>query len=131
MTQTNQAYIPGVCNINHAEIASRRKAGHFGLGLFIVVLAASFILPIDRYARLVLFVPAFITAIGYLQARNRFCVAYAAAGQQNADEDSTKAQAIADADAKRQDKRKARVMNTQAAFIALAITLITILLPTR
>ena len=67
-------YVPGVCNINTKEVAQRRKAGYFGLLLTIILLAALFGLDLNHYYRAVLFVPLFIAAIGFLQARHKFCV---------------------------------------------------------
>lgn len=119
-TTAQTGYIPGVCNINRAEIAYRRKAGYFGLGLYVIIAIALFALGVSRWARLILFVPAFIAAIGFLQAKNKFCVAYGAAGQQNAVDGSPKAQSVTEQAAIAKDKARARTMNTQAALIALA-----------
>jgi uncharacterized membrane protein (UPF0136 family) len=122
MTATaEQAYIPGVCNINRAEIASRRKAGYFGLSLLIVVAAVLFAVSANRWIRIVLFVPAFIAAIGYLQSKNHFCVSFAASGLQNATEGSDTATKIAGTAAHTKDKAKARRMNLQAAAFGLVI----------
>lgn len=123
------AYIPGVCNINHAEIAYRKKAGYLGIAIFVVILAVMLTLGINRYARLALFVPAFLAAIGFLQARNRFCVGYGAAGQQNASEGSAKASVVADKAAVSKDKQRAQQMNLQAAGIAAATAIVCVLIP--
>ena len=45
-TAAPAAYIPGVCNINHAEIARRRMAGYIGLAIFVVMLAVLLFLPV-------------------------------------------------------------------------------------
>jgi accessory gene regulator protein AgrB len=123
-----QSYIPGVCNINRQEIASRRKLGHIGLAVFIVLLIIFFAMSLSIYFRVVLFLPAYLSATGYLQARNKFCVGYAAAGQENASEGSTKANDILSADFKNKDQKKARIMNMQAFLIALLLTIIVILI---
>jgi hypothetical protein len=124
------AYIPGVCNINHAEIAYRKKAGYLGVALFVVILAVMLALSVNRYARLALFIPAFLAAIGFLQAKNRFCVGYGAAGQQNASDGSPKASSVTDTAAVATDKRRARQMNLQAAGIAAVAALVCVLIPT-
>ena len=127
---TTESYVPGVCNINRAEIAYRRKAGYFGLGLFIVVAIVFIALGINRWAYLILFVPAFIAAIGFLQAKNRFCVAYGAGGQQNATEGSAAATKVTDMLAAKKDKQRARQMNLQAALLAIVATALSVgLLP--
>jgi hypothetical protein len=127
-TTSADAYVPGICNINHAEIAYRRKAGYAGLVAFVVIAAVLFGLSANRYTRLVLFLPAFIAAIGFLQAKNKFCVAYGAAGQQNATDGVAKAIAVADKAARAKDKQRARHMNLQAAGISVLITALFVLI---
>lgn len=127
MNQIISNYVPGVCNINPAEIKQRRNAGHFGLALFVVLLIVLVALDINRWARLVLIVPAIIAAIGYLQAKNKFCVGYGGAGLQHADEDDAALQVAADAAAI--DKKRAKSMNLQAILIGTAAGLATLLIP--
>ncbi|CAN5178502.1 hypothetical protein BH09PAT3_BH09PAT3_5350 [soil metagenome] len=129
MTEVTSSYIPGVCNINTAETNQRRKAGYVGLGLFVVLLVVMLALPIDTAYRLVLILPAMISAIGFLQARNHFCVGYANAGMQNADEDSTDPLTIALAEAVTKDKKRARQMYLQALIIAIVAGGVTLLIP--
>ena len=117
-------YVPGVCNINHAEIAYRRKAGYVGLIITLVLFVVLYALNLNQWFRIVLFVPAFVAAIGYLQAKNKFCVAYGANGKQNASEESKGASAVTDKAAIVRDKIKARSMNLQATVIALGIALL-------
>jgi hypothetical protein len=133
MTQTaspvSDAYIPGVCNINHVEIAYRRKIGYIGLAVFIVLLAILLALPISRYTRIILFLPAFLGAEGFLQAKNKFCVGYAAAGKQNAAEGSDSALDIIEKEAIAKDKKRARQMNLQATAIGVIVTIVSLLIP--
>jgi hypothetical protein len=130
MSETQSpSYVPGVCNINYEEIAQRRKAGHLGLGIFVVVFVALLFMNISRYYRIILFLPALLGAIGYLQARNHFCVGYAGSGLQNAEEGSDKATAIIEKEALAADKKKARQMNLQAIGIAFLITVIAVIIP--
>lgn len=129
MVDTKEAYVPGVCNINRSEIAYRRKAGYVGLGVSLILAVALFGLGVSRWYRLVLFLPLFIAAIGFLQAKNKFCVAYGANGQQNAAEGSAKASEISDQAAKAKDKHRARTMNLQAALLALLGAALAVVLP--
>jgi hypothetical protein len=129
MNKTADSYQPGICNINTAETAKRRKLGHIGLSVFIVLLIVFLLMNVSRYYRVVLLLPALMGASGYLQARNHFCVGYAGAGMQNADESSTQASRIADKEARAQDKQKARAMNLQSAAIGIVLTAIAIILP--
>ncbi len=123
------AYVPGVCNINHVEIGRRRTVGYIGAVLFAVVLVGLLALSASNWFRLVLFFPAFMSASGFLQAQQKFCVGYGAAGKQNATEGSASAEAITDKTALSLDKRKTHNINLQSAMIALALTLLTLLLP--
>lgn len=128
MSQESTSYVPGVCNINTKEIAQRRKAGYFGLALAVILVAAIFALNLNRYFRVVLFVPVFISAIGFLQAKNKFCVGYGSAGMHNADEGSENAQSITDNDAVIKDKKRSKVMYLQATLIAVLVTMLVALI---
>lgn len=69
------------CNLTSpVEVARRRWLGHLALG---ATLAGAALLAALRPApavRALLGVPAFLSALGYLQAQRRLCVAYAARG---------------------------------------------------
>ena len=128
MSRAETAYVPGVCNINRAEIAKRRMVGHIGLAVFVIVLVALLATGVSRSFRVILFLPAMMAASGYIQARNHFCTGYAMAGKQNAEQASTTASNIDDEAAKADDKRKAKRMNTQAGLIALVTMGVTLFL---
>lgn len=126
---TTSAYVPGVCNINRKEIANRRMIGYVGLAVSLVLLITLIALSLSRYYRLIIFVPAVISASGFLQAKNRFCVGYAGAGQHNAEEGSDAAVKITDESALAKDKSKSSRINRQSFAIALAATAIALLIP--
>jgi hypothetical protein len=126
MTDT-PIYVPGVCNINTEEIARRRKIGHVGAAALMILFIVLFATSLSRYVRIILLIPAFLSATGYLQARNKFCVGYASAGQQNATEGSKAASSIKDKSAIATDKKKARVMNIQALLIAVVIVIVAVI----
>jgi hypothetical protein len=69
-------YAAGRCNIGTAEIERRRRFGHIGLAVTLVLLAALLLADAPREWRLVLFFTAAGSAAGYLQARLRFCAAF-------------------------------------------------------
>lgn len=122
MAQEATNYVPGICNINTKEVAQRRKAGYFGLVLTVLLTAVIFALNLNRYVRLLLFVPLFVAAIGFLQAKNKFCVGYGAAGLQNAEEHSENATHVADAAAVAKDKKRTHTMYAQAILLSLLTT---------
>ncbi len=126
--KNDSEYIPGICNINYDEIRSRRNAGHFGLGLTIVVVAILIYLKAMPLLAILVFVPGFVMAIGYLQARNKFCVGFGAAGIHSAADRGADTAAVEDQEALAADKLKARRMNLQAAGVGLAASAVTALI---
>lgn len=118
-----------MCNINKAEVAYRKKAMWLGIGVSAVLLIVLVALSAPVLTRLVLFVPIYVAAIGYLQVKNKFCVAYGASGKQNASEGSEVATTIEDDAALAADKKKTRTMNLQAFGISLVVLVIALLIP--
>lgn len=118
---TAQAYVPGVCNINREEIAYRRKYRNIGLIVTVLLAVGLFFISSNRWLRLLVFLPAFVGFINYLQTKNHFCVSYAASGLQNATEGSKEAAKVAD-EAHKLDQAKARKMNMQATVASLLVT---------
>ena len=122
-TQSN--YIPGMCNINTAEVAYRRKAMWFGTALSVIFFGVLVVVNIVWWIGvLILFLPVFIGAINFLQVRNKFCVSYGGSGRQNADEGSEAAHAITDETALAADKVKTKRMNRQATMISVAVLVV-------
>ena len=78
-------YAPGACNIGPDEIARRRQAAVVG---FVVSLSLATVLllvgtPAGDPVRLLVAIPLTGAAIGWVQARRRFCMAYGLAGTFN------------------------------------------------
>lgn len=124
----NQEYIPGVCNINTEEIALRKKAAYICGVITLVITVGVILFPTPIWLRAVVVFPAFLTAISFLQAQNKFCVAYGTSGKQNASEGSTHAVEVSEQDA-HVDKKRSQTMNLQAAGIALVYAVIICLIP--
>lgn len=130
MTKQEQAYIPGMCNINQDEVAYRQKAMYFGLGLTVVLLIALVVLGANVFVRsAVLFVPLYIAVISYLQTKNKFCVSYGAAGKQNATDGNKTAEIVVDKESVAADKKKARTMNLQALGSTIIILIVLLIVP--
>lgn len=132
-TSSAGGYVPGVCNINSAEVAYRRKAGYTMLAITvavaIIVFALGALLDVSPIIRLAIFFPAFITTVCFLQVKYKFCVNYGASGKQNATEGDKEAQAIVDAAAKKLDLERTRKIKLQGALIAAVVTLLLVLIP--
>jgi hypothetical protein len=122
-------YVPGACNIGSREILRRRTVGVAALVFALVsgytLLAAE---DLARTARAGIFFPLLVSAIGFIQARNKFCLAYGLAGTFNFGKMGDM-ERVFDAESKKIDRRKAISILIQAALIAGAATAIFIALP--
>lgn len=121
-------YIPGTCNIGKAEIRQRQIVALIGLGFALFSLVGLLWTDAPRAGRLGLFVPFLVFAVGSIQARRRFCMAYGLAGTFNFNR-LGKIERVADAEFRRADRRTALVIFAQAAGLAAVLTGICYLLP--
>ncbi|MGV8839753.1 MAG: hypothetical protein ACWA6X_05560 [Bauldia sp.] len=115
-------YIPGVCNIGADEIRYRRN---WGIGGTIATIAAFvLLLAVDAAPAwfLLLFIPAAGAAIGFIQARARFCVHFGRAGLFNFGTKGT-TETVAAAAARRADRARARQLTLRAALHGAAVAL--------
>jgi hypothetical protein len=117
---TTDGYIPGVCNIGRAEVRWRTAMGWLGLvctvglwGFFIYAKASP-------SARLWVFGPALMAAIGFLQARRGFCVKYGLGGVFNVGPEAGRTDAVEQAESRRQDRRTS-IQIIALSFLAAAL----------
>lgn len=76
-------YIAGVCNIGTAEVRQRLVTSFAGLGFALAVAVGLMVTDAPRAARWGVLIPLLIWAVGLVQARHRFCVAYGILGTFN------------------------------------------------
>lgn len=128
---TEIQYSAGVCNIGEAEIKQRRRIGYIGLGLtlfaIIVFLGLVYSIKLDPFFGVIIFIPAEMSAIGLIQARNKFCAAYGLTHQQNTSSGLGLTLKIEDKYSQREDRNKALKIILQSLVVALIITVLTIL----
>jgi hypothetical protein len=121
-------YIPGSCNIGNGEVRRRQAVAIFGL--FLTSFSAITILATDqsRNSRLSIFVPALIFAIGFVQSRKKFCLAYGLAGTFNFGKlgQISKVQSTED---RKADRKTAVLILFQSAALAALITAVFFALP--
>ena len=79
----DSTYIPGTCNIGENEIRRRKFVAWIGLVLTLVTLFIMIKAGSPRLARFGIFIPLFVAAVGYVQSRSKFCLAYGFAGTFN------------------------------------------------
>jgi hypothetical protein len=121
-------YRPGVCNIGPAEIARRRRAGHIGLIAAAALFAVLVAIGAPPIARLLVAIPAIVSASGYLQAHLKFCAGFGAAGVYNFDEVGA-VDKVVDASSKALDRAKADRIGVASFAIGAVIGVVAVLLP--
>ena len=123
------SYVAGACNIGASEIR-RRKLSAFGaffgaLALFVILVGIG----APAWARLLLILPIMGGTVSWLQARRRFCVAYALAGVTNFGADETARSMVVDPAQRDLDRRATRSLLRDAFLLALVPTLVAVVLP--
>ncbi|MHA1995972.1 MAG: hypothetical protein ACW97Z_15655 [Candidatus Hodarchaeales archaeon] len=125
-------YTTGVCNIGEAEINQRRRIGYIGLGLTLVFLigyvAMIYLIRLPPLFGVIVFVPAEILTVGFLQARKKFCAAYGLTRRQNLSSKVGLTIKIENSLAQKKDRNKALVIIFQSIILASAITILTLFL---
>jgi len=121
-------YQPGVCNIGPAEIARRRRAGHMGLLVTVVVLAAVVAIGAPPLVRLIVALPAAGAASGYLQAWLKFCAGFGSRGIFNFDA-LGQAHQVVEAEARARDRAKAIQIGLASLGIGVLVAVVAVLLP--
>ncbi len=81
-----------------------------------------------RSARLTLFFPLMVFAIGFIQSRKKFCLAYGFMGTFNFGK-LGQISRVSDPVAKKADRKTALTILAQSVFLALGLTLTAYLLP--
>jgi cytochrome c biogenesis protein CcdA len=120
-------YHAGACNIGPQEIAARRRAGHVGLAFTLGLLAVLVLIGAPPIWRLAIAVPAAGTAVTYLQAILRFCVAFGWMGVFNFGTVGTTT-SVQDDEARRADRARALRMIAGGSAIGLAVGILAVLL---
>ena len=122
------AYIPGTCNLGKAEIRRRQLVAVIGLVLSVSTLIGMVIGDAPRGARWSLFGTWLIFAIGFIQSRKKFCLAYGLLGTFNLSKlgDIARVQSPED---RRADRKTALTILAQGLLLALALTIVSVYLP--
>lgn len=121
-------YVAGTCNIGKGEIRRRQAVALFGLFLTIASVTTLLTTDQNKSARLSIFIPAMIFAVGFIQSRKKFCLAYGFAGTFNFGKLGQISKVQSDQD-KKADRKTAISIFAQSALLAAAITLIVFILP--
>ena len=121
MATTKQEYIPGVCNIGQAEIRKRWVIGRNALIVCLVLWGAFIVFTVAPPWRLVLFFPATVAAIGFLQSAWHFCAKFGLGGVFNFGPDIGKTDSVEQAEYRRQDRRTALTIIGLSTLIGVVV----------
>ncbi len=121
-------YIAGSCNIGKGEVRRRKFVALIGAVITLTTATTLFTTDQSRIARLSIFIPAIIFAIGFVQSRKKFCLAYGLAGTFNFGGLGDVKRVQSDED-RRADRKTALSILAQSAMIAFAITGVVFVLP--
>ena len=127
MKQT-AVYEPGVCNIGPAEIRRRRQSGYVGVAIAVVFLVLAYALGWAAPWRLLVALPVFLAAQGFLQAAFHFCVGFATRGLFNFGDLGTE-ETVYEAEFRRKDMRTAALISLLAFAIATVVAVVAYFLP--
>jgi hypothetical protein len=120
-------YQAGACNIGPSEIKRRRQGALVGAVLFAITTILFVVTDASTSTRLVTFIPALLFAVGMIQSKRRFCVAYGFMGVFSFEKlgDTKKVTVNQDLIA---DKKYAVKLLLQSVAIAIVLTALVILL---
>lgn len=122
------AYLPGACNIGPAEVRRRRLAGHAGLVGSAALVAVLLATGAPAVLRLLVILPATLSASGYLQARMRFCANYGWRGIFNLGEIGEDAEVV-DRASRAADRRLALRIGLGSLALGVGVGILAALLP--
>jgi hypothetical protein len=122
--QPTTEYVPGVCNIGDVEVRNRRSIGRGALVVTVALGVGLMVIDAPPAVFVLLALPGFVMATGFLQARSRFCTGYGMAGMSNFS-DQRGAGVKTEAPAHRAaDRGRAKVITTYSAIAGLLVGLV-------
>ena len=124
----SQEYIPGSCNIGTGEIRRRQVVALAGVAISVTSLVGLISTDAAKSARFSLFIPLMVFAIGFIQSRKKFCLAYGFMGTFNFGK-LGQISRVSDPIAKKADRKTALTILAQSTALALGLTLATLALP--
>ena len=120
-------YQAGACNIGPSEIKRRRQGALVGAILFAITTILFVVTDASTSTRLVTFIPALLFAVGIIQSKRRFCVAYGFMGVFSFEKLGDTKKVTVNQDLKA-DKKYAVKLLLQSVAIAIVLTALVILL---
>ena len=125
---STDSYIPGTCNIGKGEIRRRQLVALIGLALSVTSLVGFVATGAAPTARLGIFLPLGVFAIGFVQSRRKFCLAYGFMGTFNFGKVGQLSK-VSSKEAQAADRKTALVILGQSLGLAALLTAIVYILP--
>lgn len=117
----SDSYIPGTCNLGKAEVRSRQIVALVGLGATLILATGLISSSAPQASGLTLFAPLMVFAVGFIQSRRKFCLAYGLAGTFNLGK-LGQISKVANPEDKAADRKTALSILAQATALALGLT---------
>lgn len=117
----SDTYIPGTCNLGKAEVRSRQIVALVGLVASFILATGLIASAAPQASGLTLFAPLMVFAVGFIQSRRKFCLAYGLAGTFNLGK-LGQISKVANPEDKAADRKTALSILAQATALALGLT---------
>lgn len=117
----SDTYIPGTCNLGKAEVRSRQIVALVGLVASLILATGLIASSAPQVSGLTLFAPLMVFAVGFIQSRRKFCLAYGLAGTFNLGK-LGQISKVANPEDKAADRKTALSILAQATALALGLT---------
>ena len=117
----SDTYIPGTCNLGKAEVRSRQIVALVGLVATLILATGLIASSTPQASGLTLFAPLMVFAVGFIQSRRKFCLAYGLAGTFNLGK-LGQISKVANPEDKAADRKTALSILAQASALALGLT---------
>ncbi|MFM2137299.1 MAG: hypothetical protein RJA84_427 [Actinomycetota bacterium] len=121
-------YIPGTCNIGKGEVRRRQLVALVGLFFSISTLLTFNTVDAPTEIRLGIFFPLMVAAVGFVQSRSKFCLAYGFAGTFNVGKLGD-IRRVASKEDRAADRKTALVILGKSFLLAALATAVVLVLP--
>ena len=117
----SDTYIPRTCNLGKAEVRSRQIVALVGLVASLILATGLIASSAPQASGLTLFAPLMVFAVGFIQSRRKFCLAYGLAGTFNLGK-LGQISKVANPEDRAADRKTAFSILAQATALALGLT---------
>jgi len=124
MALSKDCYQPGETNINRYEAQLRRESAIINLLISVALFVFLKTISANALWYLLLFIPLFLSSLGFIQSKNKFCANFALRGLQNAARVIDAPSHVVSERARTEDRKRASRLLIYAGLTALVSTLV-------